>query len=168
VSLRPDRAAALLGGLVLVPACGSHIEGTKVCRRYPTAFIEAGRPYTCELVVVTSSVVSTEYRYDASSRIVERHRRRSDIGGARDLDVTAYTSWDALGRPISGTVSSSSGSGPITIRYDDAARRMDASNGESVTVDANGNMVREVVVYGLGPPGDGLERQIQTTAETCL
>jgi hypothetical protein len=60
-----DRAAALFGGLVLVPACGSsHIEGTKVCRRYPTAFNEGGRP-------------------------------------------------------------------------DDSARRMDASNGESVTVDAN-------------------------------
>jgi len=70
------RDAAVLSCLVLVPACGSsHIEGTKVCRRYPT---------------------------------------------------------------------------------------------ESVTVDANGNVVHEVVVYGLGPPGDGLDRQIQTTAEICV
>lgn len=214
--MRRARAAALLTCLVLVPACGSsHIEGTKVCRRYPTAFVEAGRPYTCTLdvrtltcrdsshfvvqdwtyvssadfvleaqvpnrilaqsrsfstlgMVVTSSVVSTEYRYDASARPVERHRRRSDVSGARELDLTEYTSWDALARPTSATVSAPSGTGPITIRYDDSARRMDASNGESVTVDANGNVVREVVVYGFGPPGDGLDRQVQTTAEICV
>jgi len=44
---------------------------------------------------------------------------------------------------------------------------MDASNGESVTVDANGNVVREIVVYGFGEAG-GFDRTIQTTAEICL
>jgi hypothetical protein len=44
---------------------------------------------------------------------------------------------------------------------------MDASNGESTTVDANGNVVREVVVYGLGVPGV-IDRAIGTTAEICL
>jgi hypothetical protein len=214
--MRRARAAALFAGLVLVPACGSSpIERTKVCRRYPTAFSESGRPYSCTLdvrtltcrdsshfvvqdwtyvsgadfvmeaqvpnriraqsrtfstlgMVVTSSTVSTEYRYDASARLVERHRRRMDVGGPRELDLTEYTSWDALGRPTSATVSAPSGTGPITIRYDDSARRMDASNGESVTVDANGTVVREIVVFGLGPPGDGLDRQVQTTAEICL
>jgi hypothetical protein len=209
------RLAALFPCLVLAPACGSSpVEETKVCRRYPTAFSEAGQPYACTFdvriltcrdsshfvvqdwwyagsadfvqeaqvpnrilaqsrsfstlgMVVTSSAVSTEYRYDASARMVERHRRRSDVGGGRDLDVTTYTSWDALGRPTAGTVSSSSGSGPVTIRYDDAARRMDASNGESVTVDANGTVVREVVVYGLSEAGV-IDRTIQTTAEICL
>jgi hypothetical protein len=207
--------AGLFACLVVIPACGSsNIEGTKVCRRYPTAFVESGRPYTCSLdvrtlrcndasrfvvqdwvyasaadfvleaqvpnriraesrsfstlgMVVTSSEVSTEYRYDTSTRLVERRRRRSDIGGARDLDATEYTSWDALGRPTAGTVSGPNGAGPITIRYDDAARRMDASNGESTTVDANGNVVREAVVYGLGAPGV-IDRAIGTTAEICF
>jgi hypothetical protein len=209
------RAAALFAGLVLAPACGSsRIEGTKVCRRYPTAFVEAGRPYTCALdgrilrcndssrfvvqewwyasdvdfvreaqvpnrvlaqsrsfstlgMVVTSSTVSTEYRYDASARLVERRRRRSDVGGARDLDVTTYTSWDSLGRPTRGTVSASGEMGSVSIRYDDAARRMDASSGESVTVDANGSVIREVVVFGFGAPGV-IDRTIETTAELCL
>jgi hypothetical protein len=208
--------AALFACLVVFPACGgsSNIEGTKVCRRYPTAFVESGRPYTCTFdvrilrcndasrfvvqdwvyasaadfvlearvpngiraesrsfstlgMVVTSSVVATEYRHDASTRLVQRRRRRSDVTGARELDVTDYTSWDALGRPIAGTVSGPNGAGPITIRYDDAARRMDASNGESTTVDANGNAVREVVVYGLGAPGV-IDRAIGTTAEVCF
>jgi hypothetical protein len=45
---------------------------------------------------------------------------------------------------------------------------MDSSNGESVTVDANGNVVHEVVAFGLGPPSGEVDRQIQTTAEICL
>jgi len=213
--MRPDRAAVLFACLVLMPGCGSsQIEGTKVCRRYPTAFTESGLSYTCTLdirtltcrdssrfivqdwtyvgstdfvleaqvpnqiraqsrsfqtlgMVVTSSVVSTEYQYDTSGRLVQRHRRRSDIGGARDLGVTEYTSWDALGRPTAGTVSAPTGAGSITIRYDDATRTMNASNGESTTVDANGNVIREVVVSGFGEPGI-IERTIQTTAEICL
>jgi hypothetical protein len=212
--MRPHRAA-LFGCLVLLPGCGSsQIEGTKVCRRYPTAFTESGLSYTCTLdiriltcrdssrfvvqdwtyvssaefvleaqvpnrvraesrsfqtlgMVVTSSVVSRDYRYDASGRLVERHRRRSDVGGARDLDITEYTSWDGLGRPTAGAVSGPNGAGPITIRYDDVTRTMNASNGESTTVDASGNVVREVVVYGFGEPGL-IERTIQTTAELCL
>jgi YD repeat-containing protein len=208
--------AGLFACLVVIPACGgsSNIEGTKVCRRYPTAFVESGRPYACTLdvrilrcndssglvvqdwwyasssdfvleaqspnrvraqsrsfstlgMLVSSSTVSTDYAYDGSGRLVQRRRRRSDVTGARELDLTDYTSWDALGRPIAGTVSGPNGAGPITIRYDDAARRMDASNGESTTVDANGNVVREVVVYGFGSPGER-DRTIQTTAEICL
>ncbi|HET6898584.1 MAG TPA: hypothetical protein VFK70_09560 [Vicinamibacteria bacterium] len=210
-----ERMFALFACLVVIPGCGSSdVEGTKVCRRYPTAFTESGLSYTCTFdiriltcrdsshfvlqdwtyvssadfvfeaqvpnriraesrsfqtlgMVVTSSVVSTEYRYDASGRLLERHRRRSDIGGARDLDTTQYSSWDAAGRPTAGSVSGPNGAGPITLGYDDAARRMDASNGESTTADANGNVVREVVVYGFGEPGL-IERTIQTTAEICL
>lgn len=207
---------ALFACLVLASACGSsHIEGTKVCRRYPTAFTEAGRAYTCTFdvrslrcgdtsrfvvqewlyigsadfvmeaqapnrilaqsrsfatlgMVVSSSNVSTDYAYDGSGRLLERRRRRMDVTGTRDLDLTTYSSWDALGRPTAGTISVQGDARPLSIRYDDSARRLDASNGESTTVDANGNVVREVVVYGLGPPGDGVDRQIQTTAEICL
>ena len=210
-----ERVSALFACLVLMPGCGSSgIEGTKVCRRYPTAFTESGLSYTCTLdgrilscrdgsrfvlqdwtyvnsadfvaeaqvpnliraqsrslqtlgMVVTSSVVSTEYQYDASARLLERRRRRSDVTGARELDTTRYSAWDSLGRPTAGTVSGPNGAGPITIGYDDAARRMDASNGESTTVDANGNVVREVVVYGFAAAG-AIDRTITTTAEICL
>lgn len=133
----------------------------------PNRILVQSRSFSTLGMVVTSSTVSTGYRYDASARLVERHRRRSDVGGEHELDVTEYTSWDAVGRPTSGTVSAPSGTGPITIRYEDGARTMAASNGESVTLDANGNVIREVVVFGFGTPGV-LDRTIQTTAEICL
>src|SRR4029079_778576 len=166
---------------------------TKVCRRYPTAFTESGRPYTCAFdgghvlrcddsshfvtqewmyasaadfvlepqvtnrlllesrsfitngMVNTSSATTTDYTYDASRRVVERRRRRSDFAGTRFLETVTYTAWDALGHPIAGNLRADDAIGPITIRYDDSSRRMEASNGESVTRDTNGNVVREDV-----------------------
>jgi len=125
------RTTAGIGLMLLAAGCGSsRIEGTKVCRRYPTAFTESGRPYTCAFdgghvlrcddsshfvtqewmyasaadfvlepqvtnrlllesrsfitngMVNTSSATTTDYTYDASRRVVERRRRRSEIGRA--------------------------------------------------------------------------------------
>jgi hypothetical protein len=44
---------------------------------------------------------------------------------------------------------------------------MEASNGEAVTRDANGNVVREVIVVGFGP-ANVFGYIIQSTAEVCL
>jgi hypothetical protein len=210
------RKAASVILIIVSAGCGSSkIEGTKVCRRYPTAFTENGRAYTCTFdgghvlrcddsarlvvqewlyatatdfvmepqvpnrilvqsrsfvtlgMVNTSSSTSTDYTYDASGRVVERRKRRSDFTGARELETVTYTAWDARGRPTAGTVRTPDATGAITIRYDDTARRMEASNGESVTQDANGNVVREVFVLGFGAPGTA-DFVIQGTAESCL
>jgi YD repeat-containing protein len=210
----PRVAVAIATGLILVASCStSHIEGTKVCRRYATAFTESGRSYQCTFdvrfltctgdaravweygdtsdfvletqvpsrilavtrsvstggpMLVSASTTQTDYRYDGSGRLLERRRRRNDVTGLHELDVTEYTAWDALGRPTAGTIRVPDGrTGPVTIRYDDSARRMDVSNGESLTQDANGNIVREVVVYSFGAPSV-VDRTIQSTGEFCL
>jgi len=115
---------------------------------------------------------TTEYRYDGAGRLKGRTRTSySSLGGgpqsATELDSIEYTSWDARGRPASGILSAGGESETVVLMYDDAARHMEASNGESVTLDANGNTVREVVVFGFGSPGVR-EHVVQATAEVCL
>lgn len=206
------RTAALAMGLIFVSCGTSHIEGTKVCRRYASAFTQNGRSYQCTFdvrfltcssasvnteweysgssdfvlepqvpnrilaltrsfstggMIVSSSLTQTDYRHDGSGRLLERRRRRNDVTGLRELDVLEYTAWDSLGRPTSGIIRAGDRTGPVTIQYDDAARRMDASNGEAVTRDADGNIVREVVVIGFGPPSV-VDSIIQGTTEFCL
>jgi hypothetical protein len=209
-----DVKRATLVGAFLATSCGSsHIEGAKVCRRYPTAFTQSGTAYTCTLdggqslrcngpqvvqqwlyagpqdfvletqipnrilamtrtfealgMVVTSRTLETFYQYDGAGRLVERRRHEMDVGRDFDAEVVEYTAWDARGRPTAGTIRTPDDSGPVTITYDDAARRMDASNGESVTQDANGNTLREVVTVGFQTPGV-IDYSIQGTAEFCL
>jgi hypothetical protein len=83
------------------------------------------------------------------------------------LDVIEYTAWDALDRPTAGTLRVADRSEPITVRYDDAVRRMEASNGETVTEDADGNVVRETIVIGFGAPST-VDHLIQSTVQFCL
>jgi len=120
-------------------------------------------------MLVTFNQTVTDYRYDASGRLIERRRTRR-VGlsfSFVELDLVEYSAWDSQGRPTSGTIHVGDNAQPVTIAYDDRARQMEASNGEAVTRDANGNVVREVVVVGFGPTsvvGD----TIQSTAEVCL
>jgi hypothetical protein len=118
-------------------------------------------------MLVSFSETRTTYRYDGSGRLVERVREGSNVTGTRELDAVEYTAWDAEGRPTAGTIRAEGRRGPVTLRYDDAARRMDASSGESVTRDVNGNIVREVLVFGFGAPFT-VEDVIQATTEFCL
>ena len=120
-------------------------------------------------MLITFNQTVTDYRYDASGRLIERRRTRR-VGlsfSFVELDLVEYSGWDSQGRPTSGTIHVGDNAQPVTIAYDDRARQMEASNGEAVTRDANGNVVREVVVVGFGPTsvvGD----TIQSTAEVCL
>jgi YD repeat-containing protein len=211
-AMHRKRAVALVMGLIFVACGGSHIEGTKVCRRYATAFTENGRSYECAFdvrflrcmggattmwgysgpsdfvfepqvpnrilaltrsvstggpMLIGASTTSTDYRYDGSGRLLERRRWRNNVTGLRELDVVEYTAWDSFGRPTSGTIRAGDRIGPVTIRYDDAARHMEASNGEAVTRDADGNIVREVVVIGFGI-GTAVDDLIQSATEFCL
>ena len=120
-------------------------------------------------MLVTTSRTITDYRYDASGRLIERRRtRRTGLSsGFIELDLIEYSAWDSQGRPISGTIHVGDNAQPLTIGYDDRARQMEASNGEAVTRDANGNVVREVTVVGFGP-ANVFEYIIQSTAEACL
>jgi hypothetical protein len=119
--------------------------------------------------LVTQSRNVTDYRYDASGRLIERRRTRQ-VGLSSswiELDLVEYSAWDSQGRPTSGTIRVGDNAQPVTIVYDDRARQMEASNGEAVTRDANGNVVREVIVVGFGPP-NVVGYTIQSTAEVCL
>jgi hypothetical protein len=102
-----------------------------------------------------------------AGRLLERRRQTTNVSGVHELDVVIYTSREALGRPSSGTIRAGDRTGPVSIRYDDAARRMEASNGETVTRDTDGNIVREVVVFGFGTPF-GVDTLVQRTTEFCL
>ena len=119
--------------------------------------------------LVTFSDTVTDYRYDASGRLIERRRtRRFGLSsGFTEVDLVEYSTWDSQGRPTLGTIHVGDNAQSVTIVYDDRARQMEATNGEAVTRDANGNVVREVVVVGSGPANIS-QYTIQSTAEVCL
>ena len=83
-----------------------------------------------------------------------RGRRSSNAYRSWLVDTITYTGWDTFNRPIAGEVSVPDGDPtvpmptldtmPLSITYDDAARVMQASNGESVQRDKDGNIVKEV------------------------
>jgi YD repeat-containing protein len=118
-------------------------------------------------MVNTSRTFETFYRYDGAGRLIGRRRHEMDVTRDFDVEVVEYTAWDTVGRPTAGTIQSPDGTGPVTLTYDDAARRMDSSNGESVTQDVNGNVVRETTVFGFGPAGTS-QYSITRTADFCL
>jgi hypothetical protein len=111
----------------------------------------------------------TEYRYDDGGRLLERVRIGASPAGSETLDTVRYTAWDALGRPIAGSVSGPGGSEDLTLRYEDASRQMEASNGELSRQDAYGNPLREVFVFGTGSSDARFERAYETLAlgEIC-
>ena len=120
-------------------------------------------------MLVTQSRTVTDYRYDASGRLIERRRTLQTglMTSPRELDLVEYSAWDSQGRPTSGTIRVGDNAQPVTIVYDDRARKMEASNGEAVTRDANGNVVSEVIVVAFGP-ATVFGYIIQSTAEVCL
>jgi YD repeat-containing protein len=87
---------------------------------------------------------TTAYGYDGAGRLTRRKRTSYySLGGQNEtaeLDAVEYRSWDARGRPTAGILSAGGESEPLVLMYDDAARHVEASNGESVTRDADGNM----------------------------
>lgn len=121
------------------------------------------------VMLVTQIRTVTDYRYDASGRLIERRRtRKTGLSSSFiELDLIEYSAWDSQDRPTSGTIRAGDNAQPVRISYDDRARQMEASNGEAVTRDANGNVVREVIVVGFGP-ANVVEHTIQSTAEVCL
>ena len=87
------------------------------------------------------AVTTQNYSYDGSGRLVERARP----GG----EQVRFTSWDSRGRPTGGTITHGSGvTEAITISYADSTRTALWSNGEEHVFDADGNPVRETLVYG--------------------
>ena len=120
-------------------------------------------------MLVTFFQTVTDYRYDASGRLIQRRRTHKPGLSSSFIedDLIEYSAWDSQGRPTSGTIHVGDNAQPVTIAYDDRARHMEASNGEAVTRDANGNVAREVIVVGFGP-ANVVEYAIQSTAEVCL
>ena len=81
-------------------------------------------------------------------RLVTRVRTASNAFGSFAIDRAEYDHWDRLGRPTAGRITTGDTTEPLTLRYDDAARRVEASNGEYTVRDANGNVVEEAEFYG--------------------
>ena len=111
----------------------------------------------------------TEYRYDAQGRLLERIRIGESSLGSQALDTARYTAWDGLGRPTEGTLSVVGGTENLTLHYDDSVFRAEVSNGESTVLDANGNPLSEVLVFGAGSSESRFERnyQILALSEIC-
>jgi YD repeat-containing protein len=84
-----------------------------------------------------------------------------------DSDRIEYTAWDALGRPTGGTIHFRDETQPVTLTYDDARRRVEASNGEASQLDADGNLVEEVLAEGFGPSYGVVRYVIEATAQAC-
>jgi hypothetical protein len=111
----------------------------------------------------------TEYRYDGQGRLLERIRTGESPAGSQTLDTVSYTAWDGRGRPVAGNLTGPGGSENLTLSYDDAALRMEVSNGESSFQDANGNPSHETFVFGTGSAQARFERayQVLSVGEIC-
>jgi hypothetical protein len=135
----------------------------------PNRILVQTRTFEALGMVNTSRTFETFYTYDGAGRLTRRRRHETDVARNFDVETVEYTAWDAVGRPTAGTIQSSpDGTGPITLAYDDAARRVNASNGESVTQDVNGNVVLETTVFGFGPVAGPSQYSITRTADFCL
>jgi hypothetical protein len=136
--------------------------------RVPNRLRVRARRFEALGMVGTSRTLLTEYRYDDAGRLISRRRTNDYTIGSFELDRVEFGSWDSLGRPVSGTMHVGDRSGLFTLAYNDAAREVEASNGESVTLDANGNVVRETLASGFGESGrTAVEYVVQGTAEFC-
>jgi YD repeat-containing protein len=101
---------------------------------------------------------TTIYTYDAGGRLSGRGRHRYNAFSSWLVDTITYTGWDRSNRPIAGELTVPEGDPtvpmptlitmPLSITYDDAARVMQASNGEFVMRDKDGNIVKEVEFSG--------------------
>jgi hypothetical protein len=89
-------------------------------------------------------------QYDATGRLL---RVNTSAANVATNSTKTFTAWDARGRPTDGTFMNFRVSGPVVIRYDDAARTATDvatyDNGNwivttTTTHDANGIVVREV------------------------
>lgn len=106
--------------------------------------------------------------FDPQGRLSRRVRTTSSQLGTFVLDDTVYSRWDGRGRPTRGEVTSGDLSDAVVLTYDDAVRRVESSLGEHLVVDANGNPVDEVEVFGLGQDPFRRERTYRTTETVRL
>lgn len=117
------------------------------------------------------SPFEARHQYDATGRLV-RISSGSSTNFAANSTKT-FTAWDSRGRPTEGAFANFGVTGPITLRYDDAARSVTEvasydSGNWIVTIttahDANGVVVREVLSDAI--PGEA--RPTYTTTTTVL
>jgi YD repeat-containing protein len=85
---------------------------------------------------------SLTYHYDSSRRLTGW----TAVPG----DTTTFTAWDSSGRPTTGSTGSGS---TISLVYDDGARTSTATSNpgntvSTLTFDANGNMIKQVLLTG--------------------
>jgi YD repeat-containing protein len=130
----------------------------------PNRILAVGRQTSGGVMLVSSGGWTTTYTYDGAGRLVGRERRGFNSFGRWSIDTTTYTSWDALSRPVSGEATLGDGTTmTLSLTYDDAARTVRVSNGELVTRDSDGNVVREVEFAG----ADVSQYGVTSTAQIC-
>lgn len=118
-------------------------------------------------MLVSSATTTWSYRYDGQGRLLERVRTGwNGVLGGFPYDTTTFSQWDTLGRPTLGRLVRETSELLVTITYDDASRTMSWSNGESATLDPDGNVVHESWIFGSAT----FEREyvILRTQEACL
>lgn len=110
-------------------------------------------------------------QYDTTGRLLRVTSTSASNFAANS--VKTFTAWDARGRPTEGLFDNFRVTGPVAIRYDDAARTTTDvatyDNGNwivttTTTHDAGGNVVREVLSDAI--PGEA--RPAYTTTTTVL
>jgi hypothetical protein len=133
-------------------------------------------PKTTSIAVTSSagscpSPFEARHQYDATGRLV-RISSGSSTNFAANSTKT-FTAWDSRGRPTEGAFTNFRVTGPVTLRYDDAARSVTEvasyDNGNWVVTtttahDANGIVVRDVLSDAI--PGEA--RPTYTTITTVL
>ncbi len=124
---------------------------------------------------------TTTYSYDEDGQLVSMSQESTQYSILR-----TYTEWDTAGRPTAGSFAMAGNEctdAPITIVYDDAARKrtetvkwsaasgpacgQNADRIESKTYDVNGNIVEMFMGEG-DPATDSIAMTVNDTTEICL
>jgi hypothetical protein len=114
-------------------------------------------------MLISSGSRTTVNTYEGL-RLLTRVRTGSNAftRGSWTIDSVQYDHWDRFGRPTAGQITHGDTTEALTLHYDDAAGRVESSNGEFTVRDKNGNVVEEAEFAG--SPRVFL---IQELAEVC-
>jgi hypothetical protein len=96
----------------------------------------------------SAAATLVRYTYDDRGRLSARDASGgNDFASSVPLQDAVFDSWDSQGRPLAARIAGCGSDERVTIRYDDGRRTVTWSNGESHTVDVNGNPVEDTFVW---------------------
>jgi hypothetical protein len=98
-------------------------------------------------MLISYSSHATVNTYEGA-RVLTRVRTASNAVASFTIDSVRYDHWDRFDRPTAGLITRGETTEALTLHYDDAAGKVELSNGEFTVRDKNGNVVEEAEFGG--------------------